>query len=344
MDRERQLILIIENAQLVLKKIIRDDIINDEDRYKTKVKVLSLIESTKVALIETGADEDFVNEFEIAFKKAFIMWYELIYKELKNLDITQNLMVLDNADKKESGLIIDDTSLRKAEVKNIREFMTLYEEGGAGYYYDYAKEVDKIIGQLSDSNAIIGNRSIRAVAETKVRYDIINEDLKKIQDKGVKYVVSTAHANSSERCQWWQGKIFIIDLDIATREMGQYDGVKPHQTIKGYIDGKPYYSLKEACENGFLSYNCQHRLVAYYKGIHLPKYNLIEVKRKRNITEHQRYLERKIRNVKTKQELSILPDDVKKYKDKVKSLKNEYKNFCKKNNVPRYDWRTQIID
>lgn len=346
MDKDKELVLIVEQAQLMLKKLIRDDIILNVDKNATKLKYLELEKTTKLKLEEAGADEEFVKTVLNAFKRTFMLWYIQIHQDIEKLNTTQptpvKLDVVLKQDETFSGMVIDDSGLKKAEIKNIRDFMTVYEEGAAGYYYDYAKKVDEIILQMSQQNVIIGNRSARAVAETKARYDIINDDLQRIKDKGVKYVVSTAHANASERCQWWQGKIFIVDLDIATRKMGQYKGQKPNQEIKGYIDGKPYYSLDEACKNGFLSYNCQHRLVAYYKGIHLQKYNLVDVKKKRDITSNQRYLERRIREERTKQETLLNPDDIKKAKAKVKELNKIYEDFCEDNNVPRFDWRTKL--
>jgi hypothetical protein len=168
--------------------------------------------------------------------------------------------------------------------------------------------------------------------------------MEKIKANGNKYVVASAHGNASERCSWWQGKIFLIDLDVATREMGQYKGIKLKQTILGYIDGKPYYSLKEACENGFLSFNCQHRLIAYYKGIHIPKYNLVEVAKRRDISQKQRYLENKIRKEKSKQVLATSNEERKQATKESRRLQAYYRDFCKVNNVPRYDWRCRVTE
>ena len=198
--------------------------------------------------------------------------------------------------------------------------------------------------ELAGLHLGLGKSSLRNKAEMKVRYDVINEDLQRLKRKGTKFVVSSAHANASERCQWWQGKIFEIDIDIATREMGQYDGKKPKQTIKGYIDGKPYYSLKEACENGFLSYNCQHRLIAYFKGIHLQTYDMVKVEKRRNISQTQRGMERQIRDLRTRLELSVDEQEKKALRKKIKVARERYAQFCSDNNVPRYDWRTKIID
>ena len=181
------------------------------------------------------------------------------------------------------------------------------------------------------------------MAEIKTRYDLINEDLNKLKEKGVDYVIATAHGNASERCSWWRGKTFKLDLDIETRKMGQYKG-KPTQNKLGTIDGKPYYSLKEACENGFLSYNCQHRVVAYYKGVHVPKYNLVEVKKRRDITQKQRYLENRIRKAKSRQVLAISPEERKEAIEESKRLQADYLKFCEDNNVPRYDWRCRVTE
>ena len=95
-----------------------------------------------------------------------------------------------------------------------------------------------------------------------------------------------------------------MDLDISSRPMGQYKGGTPTQTILGYIDGKPYYSLEQACNNGFLSFNCQHRLIKYYKGANPVKYDMISVKKARNLTITQRQMENTIRHWKRKERLS----------------------------------------
>ena len=125
--------------------------------------------------------------------------------------------------------------------------------------------------------------------------------------------------------------------------MGQYGGTKPKQTIKGYIDGKPYYSLKEACENGFLSFNCQHRLIAYYKGIHIQQYDLVKVEKRRNVSQTQRGMERQIRDLRTRLVLATDEQEEKVLRKRIKSQKEKYAKFCESNGVPRYDWRTKII-
>jgi hypothetical protein len=349
LEKEKQVVLIIESAQLDLKKIIQTGILLDLPKEQLKLMTLNLIEEVKIKMRTLEVDEQLITDTEFAIKRSFILWYNNLYAQLKK---TQNIatshvykgdtqqikpIIKDNT----GGFVIGD-ELKRAKITNIREFQTIYEEASAGYYYNYPERVEQAMDELAKQHLTLDKYSLRNKAEIKVRYDVINEDLQRLKDKGTKFVVSSAHANASERCQWWQGKIFEIDIDIATREMGQYDGVKPKQTIKCYIDGKPYYSLKEACENGFLSYNCQHRLIAYYKGIHLQTYDFVKVEQRRNISQNQRYLERQIRYLRTRLELAVTDEEKKIYRQQVKQLKNDYAQFCSDNNVPRYDWRTQI--
>jgi hypothetical protein len=352
LEKEKQVVLIIEKAQLELKKIIQTGILLDLPKEQLKTMTINLIEEVKVKMRNIETDEQLIQDTEFAIKRSFILWYNNLYAQLKKTQYNATSRIYKGDTQKTKPIIKDNTGgfvitgeeLRREGISNIREFQTIYEEGSAGYYYNYTERIKQAMDDLAKQHLTLDNASLRNKAEIKVRYDVINEDLQKLKEKGTKFVVSSAHANASERCSWWQGKIFELDIDIATREMGQYDGVKPQQHIKGYIDGKPYYSLKEACENGFLSYNCQHRLIAYYKGIHIQKYDMVKVEKRRNISQHQRYLERQIRLYKTKLELSVDSAEKKALRKQIKQLKDEYALFCENNNVPRYDWRTKIID
>lgn len=352
LEKEKQVVLVIESAQLELKKIIQQGILLDLPKEQLKVQTIDLINRVKEKLRSYETDEQLIQDTEFAIKRSFILWYNNLYAQLKKTQYNATSRVYHGKEQQTKpiiksntgGLTITGEELRRESVKNIREFQTIYDEGGAGYYYNYTERVKQAMDELAQQHLTLDKYSLRNKAEIKVRYDVINEDLNKLKEKGTKFVVSSAHANASERCSWWQGKIFELDIDIATREMGQYDGVKPKQTIKGYIDGKPYYSLKEACENGFLSYNCQHRLIAYYKGIHIQKYDLVKVEKRRNISQHQRYLERQIRLLRTRLELSVDDAEKKALRKQIKQLRDEYARFCSDNNVPRYDWRTKIND
>lgn len=271
--------------------------------------------------------------------------------------------------------INDVLGIAQANIDNLRDYMVDYELGAAGRFEDYTNDIEQTIVEVTDKIAdgslsatmiqnrngrdVIVHKSIRNMAEIETRYQTINKDLNKLKDRGIKFVVASSHADASERCQWWQGKIFLMDLDdINTRPMGEYKGSKPKQDVLGHIDGKPYYSLKQACENGFLSFNCQHHLVAYYKGIAPRHYDFVTVNKKRELTTEQRMLESKIRQYKARTDLSVKGVKVNRKNPNTgefevftqrqynmmmsKYYQDKYKAFCKANNLPEYRWRTRI--
>jgi hypothetical protein len=200
------------------------------------------------------------------------------------------------------------------------------------------------------------------MAEINARYKMITNDLERQGINQNDFVIASSHEDASERCSWWQGKIFLMDVDISSRPMGQYRGHKPSQTILGYIDGKPYYSLLEACNNGFLSFNCQHRLIKYYKGASPVRYDMVEVKKARNLSITQRQMENTIRKWKRRETLSSKgiyvnktdPFHPEKGIQEMSELQynqimskwwqEKYASFSKVNNIPEYRWRTRITD
>lgn len=364
-DMERKRILVIEEASLAIKKVLSQAILNKETKSALRSKCSSIINSAEHKLVELDTDKEFINDTIRGLKSSFLRWYNQVIAHLDRVSKTDKSGIVSQTLKNIKGIkttkntnafVIGGTGkvgMEKIRITNLRELLAIYDEGAAGLYVNYVDEIKKAIMNIHDDlasstlslyDSMGRNKSLRNMAEIKTRYELISEDFKNLKDKGTKFVVSSSHANASERCSWWQGKIFLIDLDVASRKMAQYPGHKPSQHILGYIDGKPYYSLKEACENGFLGYNCQHRLVAYYKGIHIPKYSIAEVNRRRGISQRQRYLENCIRKEKTKQILAIHPEEIKKARLKSKELQERYADFCKMNDVPRYDWRTSITE
>lgn len=365
-DIERKRILVIEEAALAIKNLLSQAALTMDTKSSIKSKCISIINDTEKKLKDLKTDKEFIEDTIRGLKSSFLRWYNQMVASLERVSkadksgiVSQTLKSLKGIEVKHktNAFVIGGSNgqigKERIEISNIRELMTIYDEGSAGRYVDYVKEVKSAMVEIQDqlaSNSLSlydskgRQKSIRNMAEIKTRYDLINEDLKKLKDKGSRFVIATAHANASERCSWWQGKIFEIDIDIATRKMGQYPGSKPEQIVKGYIDGKPYYSLKQACANGFLSFNCQHRVVAYYKGVHVPKFNIIEVKKRRDISQKQRYLENRIRQEKSRQILAISPEERKKAQEKSKQLQDIYAEFCELNEVPRYDWRTRVTE
>lgn len=372
------------------KNLVRILIIDTEKNLKELGASLFLIESTKKGLKETFLRQYviIVSMLNNAYKKEPIGPIAETIARMKSnepLKMERGGITLDkinlvtekmqgNASIKEINEVL---GIAQATPSNLRDYMIEYERGAQTRLYDYTDDVSKTLVSVSDRIAdgslsatmvqnrngreVIVHKSIRNMAEIETRYKNINEDLKKLDSKGIKFVVASSHADASERCQCWQGKIFLNDLDsIESRVMGEYPGHKPQQTILGHIDGKPYYSLKQACENGFLSFNCQHHLIAYYRGVAPRHYDLVKVKKERNLTMEQRNLESQIRKYKARTETSVKGAIVnrknpntgefeeftqRQYNQMMsKFYQDKYQAFCKNNNLPEYRWRTRITE
>ena len=183
------------------------------------------------------------------------------------------------------------------------------------------------------------------MAEIETRYKMISEDLKRQGVGQNEFVIGSSHSNASLRCSYWQGKIFLVDIDINSRPMGQFDKKHPPSPrVLGHIDGKPYYSLLEACENGFLSFNCQHRLIKYYKGIKPPVYSAIQINGLRNATIRQREMENTIRHWKRREKIATTPEDRANAIAHSKEWQQKYADFSRIHGLPRYEWRCRITE
>ena len=329
-EKEDKLALIVEEANTKVQEIINDAIMFGYSKIYAKSLIQNLVEETTKKLEKENASDYLIESTKIAILKAFMKgWLVVITILEKNLNKDQlgvigklieqmktaNKPLILQADK---GISIDvfdnNVGIAKAGIKNIRDYITDTELGGTSRFSNYKTMLqntlievkDKIAaGTLTLTDSLGRTKSIRNMAEIETRYKMINEDMTR-QGMGYgSYCVASSHADASERCSWWQGKIFFVDLDVDSRPFGEYNPKNPpNPTPIGKIDGKDYYSLKQACENGFLSYNCQHRLIKYYKGIKPIEYPMVQVNKARDLTIRQRQMENTIRHWKRKDYLA----------------------------------------
>lgn len=328
---EDKLTLAVEESNTKLIEIINEAVLVGYSKAYAKAQVVNLIADTMKLLNDLGASDDLIQSTKLALERTFMKeWLQVIVilKESEKKDdlglIGQQIARMEtkaplDLTSSKGGLVLDVVNegktlgIANAQINNIRDFITDSRLGGTSRYVDYKTllsntlmEVkDKLAnGSLTLTDSLGRQKSVRNMAEIQTRYEMINQDLERQGVNLNDFVIASSHADASERCSWWQGKIYLMDLDISSRPFGQYKGGTPTQTILGYIDGKPYYSLLQACENGFLSYNCQHRLIKYYKGASPVKYDTISVKKARNLTIRQRQMENTIRHWKRKERLS----------------------------------------
>ena len=210
----------------------------------------------------------------------------------------------------------------------------------------YAKEYLKpMLDQMAkdealdpDSEEYLGRRStLRNRAEREVRYQAHIDEIEAFKKAGVRLVICSSHANCSERCRPWQGRVYSLD--------GTY-GTTP--------DGREYVPLEKATDiltpngkwfNGLLGFNCRHYLVPYKDGYEFPKVSARTEEREYKIDQKQRYLERKVREWRTKAEM-YKGVDHKSYSDaadRAKSWYRKYITFSHKNGRAYFTSRINLL-
>lgn len=221
----------------------------------------------------------------------------------------------------------------------------------ATYTKDYEGQVINRILDTVAKEDYAERYSLRASAERQIRFEWHEKSMQDLRDKGIKLVWIDTHANCSERCQPYQGRLYSLD------------------GTKGVIDGISYEPIEVATEvyevtksgkqwrNGCLSgFNCRHTTSPYKKGskpAHIPE-DVLE--RQRAIEKRQRELERTVRKYETrllgyralkkteknKEKAQAYSIKCKHYKELIDKWQSEYIAYSNKNNVPYYPSRLKI--
>lgn len=182
--------------------------------------------------------------------------------------------------------------------------------------------------------------SLRNRAEFEVRGQAQQDSIDGFRSRGVKLVICSTHADCSERCAPWQGRVYSLD-----GTSGRTD------------DGRTYVPLENATEiydttksgkrwrNGLLGFNCRHFLVEYKTGYYFPQPNAAEEKKEYMITETQRRLERNVREWRTRavEAKGVNPEEYKYARKKAIEWNKRYIEYSQKNDRAYYPSRTKIL-
>lgn len=210
---------------------------------------------------------------------------------------------------------------------------------------EYFQRVKPIYKQLEkqfplDPDDITGRNSLRNKAEMEVRYQHNLDMVADLKAQGVRLVIASTHADCSERCAPWQGRVYSLD---GTR--GVTDDGRKFVPLEEATD--IYYTTKsgKTYKNGLLGFNCRHYLVPYKSGLKFPEPNAKEERKQYEITLKQRQLERNVRRWKTKAITlkNSNRDEYVKARDKAKAWDKAYQEYSRKNNRAFYPSRTTIL-
>ncbi|MDE7406473.1 MAG: phage minor capsid protein [Clostridiales bacterium] len=226
-----------------------------------------------------------------------------------------------------------------------------YETGAHGvplqeYSRDYFKRnVAPVLERLANENAldpddVSGRNSLRNRAEMEVRYARHLDEIEALRAAGIKLVTSSVHADCSDRCYEWQGRVYSLDGTSGTTEDG-----KPYVPIETATD--VYYTTKagKVYKNGLFGFNCRHYLVTYTPNMVIPHVSRETQKKEQTINTRQRELERRVREQREKA-LMFRDIDRNRYlvaRRRAIETNKEYIQYSKDNGRAYYPSRTKLL-
>lgn len=201
--------------------------------------------------------------------------------------------------------------------------------------------LDRLAKQFTlDPDDVSGRNSLRNRAEMEVRYNGHLEQIDDLRAAGYKLVIASTHADCSERCRPWQGRVYSLD-----GTSGITDDGRSYQPLENATD--VWYTTKagKRYKNGLLGFNCRHYLIPYRSGYRFPKPNPAEEARQYAITQKQRELERNVRYWRTKAITDKNVDRASYLNARKKAIEwnNEYIRYSQEHRRAYYPSRTKII-
>ncbi len=216
------------------------------------------------------------------------------------------------------------------------------------YSKDYfEKRVKPVLDRLADENGIdpddvSGRNSLRNRAEMEVRYERHLEEIGSLRASGVKLVVSSVHADCSDRCYEWQGRVYSLDGTSGTTEDGKH-----YVPLEKATD--VYYTTKagKTYKNGLLGFNCRHYLMPYKTNMVIPFVDKATQQKESAINTRQRELEREVQHWRVQALMHKgVPGERQEYlaaRRKAIDTNREYIQFSKDNGRAYYPSRVKLL-
>lgn len=316
----------VQEAQLQLKQIIIEDLTNGVVKKETERKIIEVIKSVNLL------DKELVKQSLITMAKNN---YWLLSRNLKTLQqgIEKEMRRIDPAYRLPNFNLAEEV----VRVRNLSTDARL----GAPVIESYRRRVRaEIKGIAADGaktqeirNGRVVSKPLRNYAEMAVRFEANLKDIEKYEGDDIVWI--STHADSSRRCEQYQGLLYSIKGNT------------------GVIDGIKYTPLSEAMAgqdgdgNGIITgYNCRHRLIPYQKGSRPPtEYDKATIRKERQIDQTQRRLENNIRNMKMQEKLLRANGqlkDAQALRKRWRVATSRYREYSFANSRPASMWRTMV--
>lgn len=336
----------MEEAETKIRMVVKDEY------FKNKSK--TAIDKAIYPIIREALKSVTIPSLREAAAKSLLRFYNSQYEELRRsfgwqFFLFSAVMLLN--DKTPYGAKIKPSARQKAEALQILENAGYRSPRITGvplqrFTNNYINEnvrpaLERLAKQTAkDPDDITGRNTLRNKAEMEVRFEYQRDQINGFRRGGVNLVICSVHADCSERCRPWQGKVYSLD-----GTSGRTDDGRSYQPLENATD--IYYTTKsgKTWKNGLLGFNCRHFLVPYKSGYRFPKPNAAQERREYAITEEQRRLESNVRRWRTKavEAKGQNEKEYKKARAKAIAWNKAYIEFSKAHNRAYYPSRTKLI-
>lgn len=288
----------MEEAETQIRSIVKEEYVRRTPLVVINKKVNEVI---KKALAKVK-----IPSLRLSATKSLINFFRRQYDEIKRISPDKLLIVTflysyligerKPTEEQKTALRRQNISISNGRASTNLTYGVPLQKFSRDYFRDNVKPIyERLVKQYPlDPNDVSGRNSLRNLAEMEVRYQSHKDSIENLKAKGVKLVIASTHADCSERCAKWQGKVFSLDGTYGTTDDG-----RPYEPLENATD--IYYTTKagKTYKNGLLGFNCRHFLIPYKSGYRFPKPNVNEERRQYGITLRQRELERQVRKWRT---------------------------------------------
>ena len=325
--------LLIEETQSEVKVLIQKLVLEQKTFYEINKSVVAVVSKT-IKELENEQLKQRAESVLYAFATKVYNYVKQTYQGLNWLGIAALIAVANNKGTVEQIRYVNE--LAGNSTYNVGLPLDVFSKD----YMQFVKErIDKL-AKYEAKEDYTSRVNLRNIAEMEIREERHEQELANLKEKGVELVWIVPHANCSERCEGWQGKLYSLNGTSGTIDGISYQQLENatdiYQTTKS---GKIY---KNGCISGF---NCRHTLEPYKKGNEPVEIPSRVIDKQREINKKQRYFERGVREWK---ERALLTKNIDKqyYKyarEKAKQWNDRYIQYCEDNGVAYYPSRTEII-
>lgn len=339
-DKPDKQLLALTDAQTKIKVICKEILFKRKNLSSGKAEILLIIKEAASAInnIELKAEAQkslrrFAAQALKKIKPASASW---------DKDYINALLILNAQNSTNSDKIRAEMTL-KSKLDRFTEIKGLPLEEYAKNYID--KRVKPVLRKLLELQATKTEDSrsygtLKNLAEMTIRSEAQKQEIAELRSNGEKLVVCSVHADCSERCRPWQGRVYSLDGTTGTTKDGRR--FVPLETAT-----EVYYTTKagKKYRNGLLGYNCRHRLIPYKEGMIIPKVSAKEQRCEYEITKQQRSYENRIYNLRDKSLIYKGVDDrlAVNLKRQAATLNKKYIQFSRKNGRAYYPDRVKLL-